>query len=343
MTTFKEIRGTAIQSVSSDPTNPEAGQIWYNNTIGVLKGYALVAASWASGGNLNTGRASVSVTGPADSNALAVGGYTGTAYSAATEKYNGTTWTSSGSYPEGITTTMLFGSQTAAVAAGGEPAAAGYRSALVNSFNGSTWTSATSIPSARSAGGAIGTQTAGLVMGGSPTYSPFVATNATLKYNGTTWTTSGNLSAAKVRMGCSGAGTQTAGLIAGGSTTGNAGQGALNTSESYDGTSWTTSPNINTARSGFAGSFGTQASMVIAGGRENVPSPGARLNTTEVWNGSSWTTSPATISSTISETTGGAGTSGSGLIAGGFDGTNYLNTTQKFTSGTFATKKITTS
>jgi len=39
MTTFKEIRGTAIQSVSSDPTNPEVGQIWYNNTSGVLKGY----------------------------------------------------------------------------------------------------------------------------------------------------------------------------------------------------------------------------------------------------------------------------------------------------------------
>ena len=39
MTTFKEIRGTAVQSVSSDPTNPEEGQIWYNNSIGVLKGY----------------------------------------------------------------------------------------------------------------------------------------------------------------------------------------------------------------------------------------------------------------------------------------------------------------
>ena len=52
MTTFKEIRGTAIESVSSDPTNPEIGQIWYNNTIGVLKGYQLVAAAWAAGGNL---------------------------------------------------------------------------------------------------------------------------------------------------------------------------------------------------------------------------------------------------------------------------------------------------
>jgi hypothetical protein len=54
MTTFKEIRGTAIESVSSDPSNPEAGQIWYNNTIGVLKGYQLSAAAWAAGGNLAT-------------------------------------------------------------------------------------------------------------------------------------------------------------------------------------------------------------------------------------------------------------------------------------------------
>ena len=39
MSTFKEIRGTLIKSVSSDPANPEVGEIWYNNTIGSLKGY----------------------------------------------------------------------------------------------------------------------------------------------------------------------------------------------------------------------------------------------------------------------------------------------------------------
>jgi hypothetical protein len=54
MTTFKEIRGQLIRSVSSDPANPQEGQIWYNNTIGVLKGYQLVADAWSSGGNLNT-------------------------------------------------------------------------------------------------------------------------------------------------------------------------------------------------------------------------------------------------------------------------------------------------
>jgi hypothetical protein len=36
MTTFKEIRGTTIEVVSSDPSNPEPGQIWYNSS-GTLK------------------------------------------------------------------------------------------------------------------------------------------------------------------------------------------------------------------------------------------------------------------------------------------------------------------
>jgi hypothetical protein len=47
MTTFKEIRGTTIEVVSSDPTNPETGQIWYNSSSGTLKGYRTVN-SWSS-------------------------------------------------------------------------------------------------------------------------------------------------------------------------------------------------------------------------------------------------------------------------------------------------------
>jgi hypothetical protein len=50
MTTFKEISGQLIRTLSSDPANPLEGQIWYNSTIGVLKGQELVAAVWASGG-----------------------------------------------------------------------------------------------------------------------------------------------------------------------------------------------------------------------------------------------------------------------------------------------------
>ena len=57
MTTFKGIRGTAIQSVSTDPTNPETGQIWYNSTTAQLKGYQ-TGGTWAAGGNMATARKS---------------------------------------------------------------------------------------------------------------------------------------------------------------------------------------------------------------------------------------------------------------------------------------------
>ena len=57
MTTYKEIKGTQIEAVSSDPSNPVEGQVWYNSTDNVLKGETLTAAgAFASGGNMNTAR-----------------------------------------------------------------------------------------------------------------------------------------------------------------------------------------------------------------------------------------------------------------------------------------------
>ena len=56
MATYKEIHGTVIETVTSDPSNPVNGQVWYNSTDQVLKGFTSnPAGSWASGGNLNTG------------------------------------------------------------------------------------------------------------------------------------------------------------------------------------------------------------------------------------------------------------------------------------------------
>jgi hypothetical protein len=55
MATFKEIYGTNVEALASDPANPIEGQIWYNTTSQTLKGYALVAGSWATAAPLNTG------------------------------------------------------------------------------------------------------------------------------------------------------------------------------------------------------------------------------------------------------------------------------------------------
>ena len=55
MSSYKEIVGQKITKVSSDPSNVETGQMWYNSTSGQLKGHVKVlSGSWASGGTLNT-------------------------------------------------------------------------------------------------------------------------------------------------------------------------------------------------------------------------------------------------------------------------------------------------
>ena len=52
MTTYKEINGTNIEAVSTDPANPVTGQVWYNLTDNVLKGAAATTAgAWATGGS----------------------------------------------------------------------------------------------------------------------------------------------------------------------------------------------------------------------------------------------------------------------------------------------------
>ena len=39
MAAYKTLKGQSIRQVANDPTNPVLGEIWYNTTLGVLKGY----------------------------------------------------------------------------------------------------------------------------------------------------------------------------------------------------------------------------------------------------------------------------------------------------------------
>jgi len=39
MATYASIKGYEIDVVSSDPSNPQTGQVWYNTTSNVLKFY----------------------------------------------------------------------------------------------------------------------------------------------------------------------------------------------------------------------------------------------------------------------------------------------------------------
>jgi len=74
MTTYKEINGTNIQVVSSDPSNPVEGQIWYNTSSNTVKGFLVSLGTWATGGDLNTARYQLAGAGVSSSSALAFGG-----------------------------------------------------------------------------------------------------------------------------------------------------------------------------------------------------------------------------------------------------------------------------
>jgi hypothetical protein len=95
-------------------------------------------------------------------------------------------------------------------------------------------------------------------------------------YDGTTWTETTDLNAA--RAYAAGCGTATAGLFFGGLNPSDADVG---TSEEWNGSGWTEGDNMNTARH-FAASAGTQTAGMCVGG---TPGPGAF----ETYNGTSWT------------------------------------------------------
>ena len=94
MTTYKEIFGTNIEAVSSDPANPVLGQVWYNTTTNVVKAAAETAAgSWVTGGSLNTARRIIAGAGQAPGTLGFVFAGLTASPSALTELYNGSNWT----------------------------------------------------------------------------------------------------------------------------------------------------------------------------------------------------------------------------------------------------------
>jgi len=280
MTTFKEIRGNLIKSTSTDPANPQEGQIWYNSTSQVLKGEELLG-SWSSAPSVsNTPRIFSGGDGPPTAAWVAGGGASpGTAIST-TEEYNGSAWTAGGGLPGARYGQGGTGSQTAALLFNGNTGST-TNSAL--EYDGTSWGSPTTVPSASQYINRAGTQTAALSFGG---YNGGNL-NFTAEYNGSSWTTGGNM-ATGVEYGA-GTGTQTAALSAGGYIQGPASQ---NISQEYNGSTWSLGNNINTSRFNFNG-FGIQTAAIIVGGF--APSVPGATTETETYDGTTFTVSSANM------------------------------------------------
>ena len=332
MSTYKELFGKYVRSVSSDP--PAAygtGEIWYNTTSNTFKTVALVGA-WSSGNTLPGNRTYLGGAGTQTA-ALAFGGALnppGTSQ-AGTFEYDGTNWSTGGDLPAGSDLVGGLGTQTAALKTFGRLGAGAGPPVSVTAeafeYNGSSWTATGNGSDARWAVGSAGTQTAGLAFGGfsSPPYTWF---NNTEEYNGSSWTTSGAMSTARSQVGFLGD-AQTSALCIGGETPPSF--GTTNAVEGYNGSSWSGETNYPASTQGAAGTGSESDGFIF------TPSPNS--TGTFTYDGSAYSAGPALGNGRQNGSR--AGTTSSALAFGGNNGSGG-NFTEEF-SGVATVQTLTTS
>jgi len=141
MTTYKDIRGTHITTVTADPPAPVNGQMWYNSTTKVMKGFTEnPVGAWATGGTLNTARNHLGSAGT-KSLALVFGGATDpSTESNKTEQYNGSAFSEVSDLNTARRTNGTGATYTAAIAIGGYNSNPDITYNQTETWNGSSWT-----------------------------------------------------------------------------------------------------------------------------------------------------------------------------------------------------------
>jgi hypothetical protein len=266
----------------------------------------ITVGAWAAGASMNTTAYGRSACGTTTAG-LVFGGYGSSTSYGNTETFDGSSFSEVSDMSTGRRYSAGFGTQTAAVCAGGNTPPG--RTTAVEEWNGSSWgANPNGIPTALSTPRGTGTATAGLVFGGG---APSITAN-TQTFDGTSFTEVSDLNTA--RNGHGGAGTQTATLAYSGRT---GPTSFINNTESWDGSSWTNSPTPTITARNNMGAAGTSTSALMFGG--NGPTPTHYANF-ELYNGTTWITQPsmATARSYIA----GFGTSASAFAAGGYNGSN---------------------
>src|SRR6056300_559189 len=115
MSTYKKIKGTAVQSIDGEPENPLKGQLWYDTVDAKFKYKEQVTGSaWSSANGMNTGRALGGGAGTQTAG-LAFGGNI-PPVQANTETYDGTSWTEVNDLNTARSQLAGAGTQTSALA-----------------------------------------------------------------------------------------------------------------------------------------------------------------------------------------------------------------------------------
>ena len=140
MSTYKEIHGKAIKSLSTDlSSTSDTGQIWYNTTTNTFKSI-LDFAAWSSASPLITGQLVSSGFGTQTAAAIGggripspAGGTTGT------EEYNGSAWMQGGDMNTSRQYSGGAGVLTAGLAFGGNNGPP-FMIVKTEEYNGTAWT-----------------------------------------------------------------------------------------------------------------------------------------------------------------------------------------------------------
>jgi hypothetical protein len=208
-------------------------------------------------------------------------------------------WSAGTPIPATKRLTAGFGTQTAAISAGGSPIVA-----TAFEYNGVGWTALASMNDAKHSFDGTGTTAAGLVCGG-VTGSPAAnnRTNQSEEWNGSAWAEGNNMNSS--RSDSHVAGIQTAAVSAFGVIS----TSRTNKTEEYNGTSWSEVNNTPIAADGTRGS-GTLTAGIFTGG--DTPD---RVTTTFLYDGTNWTTGNA-MPQALSKH-GASGTQTSALVFGG--------------------------
>lgn len=287
MANFDTIAGLKIPVVSSDPSNPLQGEIWYNSTVDKFRGYGLysVNAAWTSSpASLNSGRRACPGAGTS-SEGLAFAGYIGGfPRFNGTESWNGSSWSTEPSLPTplGQSITHVGVGKTSCAAVGGyyfsgPSAAVGNRH---SQWNGSAWSSSTAIPATRYGMGGCGVYNNMMVSGGAHANGGYFPQQNSYTWNGSSWADSpANNWSPGTAAEFTSWGTSSTNWYASPSSS----QTAIYV---YNGSSWATSP----------ATFPSSLSARTTWGNSSAAAM-VQDTFTQTWNGSAWATSPASANS----------------------------------------------
>lgn len=269
----------------------------------------ITGATFASGGNLNTGRTQCAGTniGTQTATLAATGNKGGSPYATGnSEEYNGSSWTEGNNVN---TTRRLLGgagTQTAAVVYGGY--GSDNNQTASEEYDGTSYTEGNNLNTGRYIHG-TGTQTAAIAAGGFVGNSGTVIANSE-EYDGTSWSEGNNLGTS--RFSVAHVGIQTAAVAFGGLDPVSS---QISNVEEYDGTSWTEVNNVPFSNAGYMSGFGIQTAAI-----------GQVRTTVLQYDGTNWITG---VSNSVNKTERiGGGTSASGIL---FGGASSSNATEEYT------------